>query len=77
MDIVGIALIVALLACPLMMLLAHRGMAHRTGAEPPRAESLSQLRRRRDEIDAAIRAREEREPSADGRERAPGQPSAR
>jgi hypothetical protein len=58
-DIVGVALIVALLVCPLMMLLMHRGMTHRQRAEGRHGESLSELQRQREEIEAAIRAREE------------------
>lgn len=75
MDIVGIALIVALLACPLMMLLMHRGMMHRRNAGDD--GSLADLRRRRDALDATIRAREEDEPAADDQDRAPHEPSTR
>jgi hypothetical protein len=76
-DIAGVVLIVALLAWPLMMLLMHRGMSHRTRARGRHGESLPELRRQRDEIEGAIRAREAAGQSAAEEEQASDRPSVR
>jgi hypothetical protein len=75
-DIVGVALMVALLVCPLMMLLMHRGMTHRQHVDG-HGESLSDSRWQRDEIEAAIRAREEAEQSPAEEEQTSDRPSVR
>ena len=77
MDIVGIALIAALLVCPLMMMLMHRSMKHRDSTQALHDESLAELRRRRDELDATIVAREGTEAADGDQERAVAQPPTR
>ena len=63
-----ILLVLILLACPLMMLLMHRGGHKHRAAMDEARPSLDELRRRRGAIDDEIRSRQGEEATSDARE---------